>query len=150
MKPNPSLVMVGGLLGTPVMTVLIYLLAPWLGVQTDIVGTLAEVLGGWKMGMLVHIFNGVVVFPLAYAFVAYRLFPGPPAAKGAAFGAGLWLVSQLIVLPLMGAGFFSANIGGVRASAVLLLGHIAYGGLLGAFAALAHEDLLPVKPKPAA
>jgi len=142
MKPSLSMTLVGGLLGTPAMTVLMFLLAPFLGVNTDIVTMLGEMLGGWKMGMLVHILNGAVIFPVAFAFLFYRFLPGPPIAKGITFGVLLWLTSQVVAMPIMGAGFFSAHIGGLKASAASLLGHVVYGWSLGLFPTLAQEDLL--------
>jgi uncharacterized membrane protein YagU involved in acid resistance len=141
-RPNLSVVFVGGLLGTPAMTALMYVLAPVLGVNTDIVAMLGEVLGGWRMGMLVHILNGAVIFPVAFVFLLYRFLPGSPITKGITFGVLLWLTSQVLVMPIMGAGFFSAHIGGVKAAAASLLGHLAYGGLVGLFSGLAQEDWL--------
>ena len=128
-------------MGTPAMTALIFLLAPMIGMKMDIVEMLAETFGGWRMGMLVHILNGAIIFPLAFVFLFYRLIPGPPATKGVAFGLVLWLASQLIVMPIMGAGLFSAHVGGIRAAAVLLCGHVLYGWLLGLFPLLAQEEL---------
>jgi len=142
LRSNLSIVFVGGLLGTPAMTVLIYVLAPVFGVNTDIVAMLGEALGGWRMGMLVHILNGAVIFPAAFVFLLYRFPPGSPIIKGVAFGILLWLTSQVFVMPVMGAGFFSIHIGGLKAAAALLLGHLVYGGLLGLFPTLAQEDLL--------
>jgi len=140
MKLNPGLVIVGGLLGTPIMTALIYVLAPLMGVKMDLVEMLAETLGGWRMGMLVHIFNGAIIFPLLFVFVFYRLLPGPAWLKAISFGVVLWLASQLIALPLMGAGLFSTRAGGASTVAVLLAGHLAYGGLLGLFATIAERE----------
>jgi uncharacterized membrane protein YagU involved in acid resistance len=141
-RPNLSVVFVGGLLGTPAMTALMYVLAPAFGVNTDIVTMLGEMLGGWRMGMLVHILNGAVIFPLAFVFLLYRLLPGSAIAKGITFGALLWLTSEVLVMPIMGAGFFSAHIGGLKAVAASLLGHVVYGWSLGLFPTLAQEDLL--------
>jgi hypothetical protein len=50
-----------------------------------------------------------------------------------AFGGGLWLVSQLVVVPMMGAGVFSGHLGPMAALASLL-GHLVYGALLGSLA----------------
>jgi uncharacterized membrane protein YagU involved in acid resistance len=159
-RPNLSVVFVGGLLGTPAMTALMYVFAPVLGVNTDIVTMLGEMLGGWRMGMLVHILNGAVIFPVAFVLLLYRFLPGSPITKGIAFGILLWLLSQLAVMPIMGAGFFSAHIGGLRAAAASLLGHMVYGWSLGLFPMLTQEDLLrkpmltsplntnPVRPQP--
>lgn len=150
LKPNLSVVFVGGLLGTPAMTAVMYVLAPVFGVNADLVATLGEVLGGWRMGMLVHILNGAVIFPVAFVFLFYRFLPGPPVLKGITFGGALWMTSQVVVMPIMGAGFFSAHIGGVRAAAASLLGHVVYGWLLGLVPTLTQEDLLggPVLASP--
>jgi uncharacterized membrane protein YagU involved in acid resistance len=135
------LIVLGGLVGTPAMTVLMCVLSPALGVNLDIVAMLGGTFGGWKMGMLVHFLNGAVIFPVAFAFLFYRFLPGPLVAKGIAFGVLLWLTSQLVVMPVIGAGFFSAHIGGMKAVAVSLLGHVLYGSLLGIFPGLVQEDL---------
>lgn len=92
--------------------------------------------------MLVHILNGAVIIPLVFVFLLYRFLPGSPIAKGITFGALLWLTSEVLVMPLMGAGFFSAHIGGLKAAAASLLGHVVYGWSLGLFPTLAQEDLL--------
>jgi hypothetical protein len=52
----------------------------------NIVDALATMLGGWKMGMLVHVLNGAIVFPLAYAVFFYRFLLGPSYVKGLTFG----------------------------------------------------------------
>jgi uncharacterized membrane protein YagU involved in acid resistance len=149
-RPNLSVVFVGGLLGTPAMTVLMYVLAPVFGVNMDIVSMLGEMLGGWRMGMLVHILNGAVIFPVVFVFLLYRMLPGSPITKGMIFGALLWLTSEVLVMPLMGAGFFSTHIGGLKAAGASLLGHLVYGWALGLFPTLAQEDFLrkPVLTSP--
>jgi uncharacterized membrane protein YagU involved in acid resistance len=125
--PNVGAMLVGGLLATPIMTVAMYMLAPVLGINTDIVAMLSEALGGWKAGMLVHILNGAVIFPAIFALLLYRFLPGPPILKGSEFGFVLWLTSQAVVMPVMGAGFFSSHIGGFRAVIASLFGHLVYG-----------------------
>jgi len=149
-RPSTSLAIAGGLIGTPAMTGLTYvMLAPIMGARMDTVEMLAETFGGWRMGMLAHILNGAIVLPLAFVFLFYRLLPGPPATKGVSFGVVLWLVSQMIVMPIMGAGLFSAHVGGMRVVVALLVGHVLYGWLLGLFPVLAQESLSPGKTEPA-
>lgn len=138
-KPNPNLAFIGGLIGTPAMTVLMCLLAPALGVNTNIASMLGEILGGLRMGMLVHILNGTIIFPLAFACLFYRFLPGTATAKGITFGVLLWLTSQLVVMPMMGAGFLSAHIGGLKAVGASLMGHVVYGWSLGLFPSLAQQ-----------
>jgi hypothetical protein len=43
-------------------------------------------------------------------------------------------VAQTVVMPMMGAGLFSSAMGGVMAAMGSLIGHVIYGGLLGAIA----------------
>ena len=146
MKANFSMVLCGALIGTPAMSVAMYMAAPLVGVKVDIVTMLGEMLG-WRMGMLIHILNGVIIFPAIFAFLLYRLLPGSPVAKGMAFGIALWLTSQLVVMPIMGAGLFSSHAGGMSAVAASLVGHVVYGGFLGLFPMLAHEEPFAGKPK---
>lgn len=128
------------------MTVAVYLLATLIGVNMNIVDALATMLGGWKMGMLVHVLNGTIVFPLAYSGFFYRFLLGPTYAKGLTFGLTLWLASQLIVLPMIGAGVFSSHMGGVRAAGTLLLAHLIYGVLLGWLAGSAIDRTSVAEP----
>jgi uncharacterized membrane protein YagU involved in acid resistance len=88
--------------------------------------------GSWALGMVAHFMNGAVVFPLVFAFVAASLLPGSATVKGVGWGIVLWLVAQLVVMPMMGAGVFSANAGGTMAAVASLMGHVVYGSLLGA------------------
>jgi hypothetical protein len=135
MKPNIGRAIGGGFAGTIVLTMLMYIAAPMMGIpKMDIAAMLGSMLGGWTMGMVMHIVNGVVLFPLIYALVLFSKLRGTPATKGILWGVALWLVSGLMVMPMMGAGFFGTANGGMTAAAASLLGHIAYGALLGAIA----------------
>jgi hypothetical protein len=133
MKPNLAKVFLGGLVGTAVMTLMMYFVAPMmLGKPMDIAAMLGSVMGGsWALGMSAHFMNGAVVFPLLFAFLVIGLLPGPAAVKGMGWGVLLWLVAQVVVMPMMGAGFFSANAGGMMAAVASLMGHLVYGALLG-------------------
>jgi hypothetical protein len=93
------------------VTVAVYLFATVVHVKMNIVDALATMLGAWKMGMLVHVLNGAIVFPLAYAVFFYRLLRGLSYVKGLTFGLTLWRASQLVVLPMIGAGVFSSHMG---------------------------------------
>ncbi|MBI4638660.1 MAG: hypothetical protein HY727_20175 [Candidatus Rokubacteria bacterium] len=120
------------------MTFMMYFVAPMmLGRPMDIAAMLGSLLGGWAMGMLMHLVNGSIIFPLIYAYVLYRILPGEPWLKGTIWGLILWLVSQALVTPMMGGGLFSANAGGLMAATASLIGHAIYGVLLGAVAGAA-------------
>jgi hypothetical protein len=125
-------VIVGGFVGTLGMTMMMYLLAPMMGVKMDIAGSLAGMLAvPWAVGLLMHFLNGSVVFPLIYALVIFRYLKGGATIRGIMLGAVLWLMAQLLVMPMIGAGVFSSQIGGVMAVAASLMAHVVYGALLG-------------------
>jgi uncharacterized membrane protein YagU involved in acid resistance len=135
MKPNPGRAILGGLVGTIVLTMLMYIAAPMMGIpKMDVAAMLGSMLGGWRMGMVIHFVNGVVLFPLIYAFVLFSKLRGTPILKGILWGVALWLVAGLMVMPMTGAGLFGAANGGLLAAAASLMGHIVYGALLGVIA----------------
>jgi uncharacterized membrane protein YagU involved in acid resistance len=114
---------------------MMYKVAPMMTGRTmDIAAMLGQMLGGWAMGMAMHFINGTVIFPLAYALLLYRFLPGPPVVKGMVWGVILWLIAQVMVMPMMGAGFFSMKAGGMIAAMASLIGHLVYGSLLGSIA----------------
>jgi hypothetical protein len=47
------------------------------------------------------------------------------------WGLILWLVAEIVVIPMAGGGVFHANQGGMMAAMASLLGHVVYGALLG-------------------
>jgi uncharacterized membrane protein YagU involved in acid resistance len=127
--------MAGGLIGTMVMTGMMYMVAPMMGLDMDIAQMLGSMMGGsWAAGMAVHFLNGAVIFPLVYAYALYEWLPGGPLVKGAAWGTVLWLLAQTVVMPMMGGGFFSMAMGGMMAAMGSLIGHLVYGVLLGGIA----------------
>jgi hypothetical protein len=134
--PNPGKAILGGVVGTVVMTLMMYLVAPMLlGKPMDVAAMLGSVLGGsWVMGMAMHLINGSVIFPLIYAYLLYRGLPGEPWVKGTIWGLILWFLSQAVVTPMMGGGLFSAKAGGLMAVMASLIAHAIYGALLGGVA----------------
>jgi len=91
-------------------------------------------------GMAMHILNGAVIFPLIYAFVLFAHLPGSPALKGILWGVILWVLAQIVVMPMMGAGVFGLRMGGIMPAFGSLMGHIVYGVLLGWIAGHAHTE----------
>jgi len=123
MKPEIKNAVIGGLAGTVVMTLMMMFVAAMLG----------SMLGGYTMGMIAHIMMGVIIFPIGYV-IAYDYLPGSPLIKGLSFGVVLWIAAVVMVMPMAGAGFMMSNIGGMTAVMAALMGHLVYGGLLGALA----------------
>lgn len=140
MRPTLRQTILGGLAGTVAITAMMYLIAPMmLGRPMDVAASLGGMLGGsWAMGMLMHLINGSVIFPMVFACVLYRALPGEPWLKGMIWGLVLWFVSQAVVTPMMGGGVFSARSGGLMAVIASLMAHAVYGVLLGAVAGAAH------------
>lgn len=76
----------------------------------------------------------MAVFPLAYAFVVYRFLPSAPPVRGALWGVALWMVVEVMVMPMAGNGFFSSTHGGAKAVMIGQTGRVVYGALLGTIA----------------
>ena len=135
MKPGIARSIAGGLAGTAVMTMVMYLVAPMMGVRMDIAQMLGSMLGNsWAAGMMMHFVNGAVIFAVIYAYFLYERLPGTPVIRGATWGVILWGLAQVVVMPMMGAGFFSVAMGGMMAAVGSLVAHLLYGGILGAIA----------------
>ena len=126
-------IILGGVAGTAVMTMMMYKVAPMiLGKPMDIASKLGSMLGdSWALGMMAHLLNGIIVFPLIYGLFLHKYLPGPNAIKGAVWGVILWLVAMLVVMPVVGDGAFMLNSGSPKAAMVALMGHIVYGLIFG-------------------
>jgi len=125
--------LLGGMAGTLMMSLMMQFAAPMLvGQPMDIAAMLGNMMShNYAIGMAAHIMLGVLVFPLLYALLVGRLLPGAPVIKGMIWGVILWLIAETLVMPMAGAGFFMAEIGGMKAVMAALMGHLLYGGLLG-------------------
>jgi uncharacterized membrane protein YagU involved in acid resistance len=119
-----------------------YLGGPMMGLpRMDIAAMLGGMLGGWGMGMAMHFLNGTVIFPLIYAYLLFAKLPGSSQLKGILWGLILWVLAQIVVMPMMGAGLFGLSMGGGMMPAFgSLMGHIVYGVLLGWIAGHAHAE----------
>jgi hypothetical protein len=139
MHSHPTLprAVLGGLAGTAAMTAMMYLVAPMMGLHIHIAAMLGSTLGGsWAAGMMMHIVNGALIFPTIYDYTLYERLPGSPAMKGTMWGVALWLMAQIVVMPMMGGGLFSSNMGGLMAAMGSLVGHVLYGSVLGIIASV--------------
>lgn len=117
-----------GLAGTAAMSVLM-LMAPLMGLPPMNIGKmLGSVMGGVvPLGWAAHFMIGIVLAIVYAALFASRL-PGPAFLRGAAYSIVPWLVAQLVVMPMMGAGLFS---GSAMVAGASLMGHLVYGAVLG-------------------
>ncbi len=141
-----------GAIGTGVMTAL-WQVEPSVGLPKIAVGQILSsfmsvsvahlnvgVAGGW----VVHLVVGILL-ALVYAWLLAARLPGPPAWRGAIYGVVVFIVAQIVFMPLVGAGFFAR--GDMELLAGSLLGHIAYGIVVGWIYGLsASPSMLPVTP----
>src|SRR5207245_10772938 len=79
---------------------------------------------GWGIDFLVG-----VAFALVYAGVFERRLPGGALARGAIYGVLVFVLAQLVFMPLVGGGVFSR--GDLQMIVGSLLGHRVCGGLVG-------------------
>lgn len=136
MRPNLAKTLLGGFAGTVAMTIMMYFVAPMmLGGPMDVAAALGDMLGGsWTLGMLMHLINGSVVFPVLFTYLLYRILPGDPWLKGVTWGLALWFALQAVIIPMMGGGIFSSKSGGLMVVMASLIAHVLYGALLGMLA----------------
>ncbi len=119
---------IGGLIGTAVMTMVGLFAAPMMGLPPM---NPAEMLAGAMGGNLVlgwggHLMIGVIL-ALGYALVG-SVLPGPGIVRGATYSVAPFLMAQLLVMPMMGMPLFSGSVSMAMGS---LVGHIVYGVVLG-------------------
>jgi uncharacterized membrane protein YagU involved in acid resistance len=135
-KPSLGKAVAGGLVGTVLLTLMMRFVAPMMtGQKMDIAAKLGDMVGaGPVVGMVLHLLNGSVIFALVYVYVLYRLLPGAPWQKGLLTGVILWLGLEIVMMPMMGGGIFSSQVGGMRPVVAALVGHLVYGAALGSIA----------------
>jgi hypothetical protein len=126
---NAKRAIVAGVAGTAAMT-MVMVMAPLMGLPPMNVGAmLGSVMGGSVvLGWTAHAMIGVVL-AVIYGFAFAGRLPGPGPLRGMAFGVAPWLLAQVVVMPMMGAGFFS---GSALVAGASLMGHLIYGGVVGA------------------
>lgn len=125
-----------GAIGTGVVTAM-WLVEPSLGLPKIAVGQILSsfmsvsvahlrvgVAGGWT----IHLVFGILL-ALIYAWLLASRLPGSPAARGATYGAIVFVFAQSIFMPLVGGGFFSRGDAGLLVGS--LFGHVAYGVVVG-------------------
>lgn len=122
----------GGIIATVIMTI-VGIIAPVAGLPRMLVGNM---LAGFMhiplaAGWIIHFMIGTIL-AAGYVFLFRSILPGNPIVKGIIYGIIPFLLAQIMVLPMMGAGFFSSNTPvPLLAITTNLIAHIAYGGVLG-------------------
>ncbi len=132
-QPNVIRIIVAGVVATATMTVLM-MMGPMMGMPEMNIG---KMLGGFmgigdSLGWVAHFMIGTVL-GFIYVYVFLSKLPGAPWLKGAIYGLIPWLVSQVMVNPMMGAGVFASNMPDPMMMVMgSLMGHVVYGAVLGA------------------
>ncbi len=144
MKFNPGRAIVAGLAGTAAMTMLMTM-APAMGLPPmNVPAMLGSMMGGNViLGWVAHFLTGTVL-ALGYAALFASRLPGHAAARGALYSLLPWLMAGLVVMPMMGRGFFS---GAILAAVGSLMGHLLYGAVIGTV--YGTRAAVPVTPHPA-
>ncbi len=123
---------IAGLLATGAMTI-VMLMAPFMGMPEMNIG---RMLGGFMgvpsfAGWAGHFMIGIIL-AIAYGQFFVSRLPGAPWLRGILYALIPWLMSQVIVNPMMGAGVFASHIPApVLMVMGSLLGHMVYGAVLG-------------------
>ena len=135
-KPNLGKAVAGGFVGTVFLTLMMRFLAPMMtGQSMNMPETLGRMTGmGPVAGLIMHFFTGSVIFPVIYVFVFFPFLPGAPWLKGLMSGVLFWLGLEVVMLPMIGGGFFSSEKGGAPMVVAALIAHLVYGVTLGAIA----------------
>lgn len=143
MKTKWTRAAVAGIAATSVMTFVGVRVAPLMGIPRM---NPAEMLAGPMGGSLIlgwagHFMVGTIL-ALIYVLAAPRLL-GPPWLRGALYSLAPWLMAQLLVMPMMGMPVFSGS--AVMATGSLV-GHLVYGGVLGAIYGHSAEGAAEIRP----
>ncbi|MBI4596680.1 MAG: DUF2938 family protein [Candidatus Tectomicrobia bacterium] len=122
----------GGIMATAVMT-LVMLMAPLMGLPKMPVGSmLANFMHiPVSMGWMMHFIIGTTL-AAAYVFLFQTRVSVHPAVNGMLFSLIPFLLAQIMVNPIMGAGFFALKTPAPFLMVMgSLVGHLVYGAVLG-------------------
>lgn len=76
---------------------------------------------------MAHFMIGMIL-TVGYALIFASRLPGPYPARGMIYSLIPWLMAQAVMMPMMGAGFFS---GSMMAAGGSLMGHLVFGAVAG-------------------
>jgi hypothetical protein len=156
---NLILAILGGFVGTLVMTTLLYL-APLMGApKFDIAAILGSVFGHgvpaamtglWWVGMVWHFLNGTVIFSLIYSWFVYGWLTGENFVRGTIWGMILWIAMEVVFMPITGHGMFDRHAASsAKLAVVAFVMHAVYGAVFGAMAGEQAKHSHHVVPHPA-
>lgn len=123
---------IAGLIATIVLSILM-ILKGMMGLmpELNVIAMLAGRMGGsTMMGWVAHFVIGAIIYGLAFANLADALPGGSNPVRGIVLGIIGWLIMMIVIMPMMGAGFFAMGMGMMATVATLVL-HIIFGWVLG-------------------
>ncbi|MBI4535325.1 MAG: DUF2938 family protein [Ignavibacteriae bacterium] len=127
-----SRAIIAGFFATAVMTMMM-VMAPLMGMPEMNIGRMLAGFMGMPvaLGWGAHFMIGIVLAVTYTVAFAGRL-PGSSLVKGLLFGLMPWLMAQVVVNPMMGAGLFASDTPAPAAMVMgSLMGHMVYGAVLG-------------------
>jgi uncharacterized membrane protein YagU involved in acid resistance len=146
MNETPGKLILGGVAGAAAITMMLMFIAPMIGVHMDIAASLSGMVHTpWMVGMVVYLMMGTFIFSLVYGILLRRYLPGSVLVRGLIWGFILWIVMEVAVMPMLGAGVFGINGPGMMGAVAALMAHLVYGGLLGG--GIAAGEATPALPK---
>ena len=146
MNGTPGKLILGGVAGAAAITMMLMFIAPMIGVHMDIAASLSGMVHTpWMVGMVVYLMMGTFIFSLVYGILLRRYLPGSVLVRGLIWGFILWIVMEVAVMPMLGAGVFGINGPGMMGAVAALMAHLVYGGLLGG--GIAAGEATPALPK---
>ena len=143
---RPGSALVGGLVGTTVLSALLILLEAQTRSAIEIFAVIARFVGmpgEVFLGFIIYVVAGVIAWPLLFVALRRYIPRGPdPAAQGAIFATVLWLV-----FVITGRGDLAGPVLIIYA-AYTLFAHWAYGFTLGAVYARLRDSPHPLSSQP--
>ena len=126
--------MLAGLAATVVLSALMVMKA-MMGIMPalDLPRMIAGMMGAPNaplLGWIVHFMIGVVGYGIAIVVFGNSATGAGNVMRGIAIGVVGWLIMMLMLMPMVGAGFFGLNMG-VMAPMMTLILHIIFGAVLG-------------------
>ncbi len=131
---NTSKAIIAGVVATAVMSIVAMFVAPMMGMPKMDFGTM---LGSnnpmmampYAAGWMIHFVLGIIM-AIIYAKFLYGKLPGNGVLQGIIYGLILFMLAQIMVMPMMGNGLFSG--GNMQLLMGSMIGHIVFGATLGA------------------
>ena len=131
---NINKAIIAGVAATAVMSLVAMFVAPMMGMPKMDFGTMLGTNNPmmampYAAGWMIHFVLGIIM-AIVYAKFLFGKLPGNGILQGIIYGLILFVLAQVLVVPMMGNGVFSG--GNMQMIMGSLIGHIVFGAVLGA------------------